>query len=485
MARTPNSLGTSLKLSGSNRAELEKVLEHYSKREDDRLKLRAAKYIISNCYIYSSYSAWFEDDNKKKINFFPPKYRRIDKVRSARDSLLRSANYVSNITDDCQALDSNYLISHIDTMVSIWQSSSWKNRINFDQFCRYILPYRVLSEQQSRWPTLLAKKYGAVADSANDIISAAKAINMALARDIKYNACWVGGIGLQSVPELINNKSGMCDDLAVYSICAMRACGIPATVDFTIWAKTNMGHSWGVIFDENSTPFSFGPGEQAPGEHKKIFFSRAPYLTLAKVFRRTFGINQSGLWSTVDDLMSIPPFFHQMNIADVTAEYTPVYDLEVPVKGFVTTTGLVYICVYNSGRWAPVHWARVKNGKAIFTDMGNDILYVIGKFEGAEIDPISRPFIFDKEQKVFYLDSNIAFKHSITINKNIAGVGPLNNKSKHQLFKWNDNEWIFIQELIAQTDTSLTINDLTERTLYRFEGNSRPFTIANNQVVWW
>jgi hypothetical protein len=485
ITRTPGSLETSLKLSGANRAELEKVLEHYNKREGDGLKLRAAKYLISNCYIYSAQSAWFEDDNKKKINFFPPKYRRIDKVRTVRDSLLRNANYVSNITNDCQALRSDYLINHIDTMVSIWQASAWRNKINFDQFCRFILPYRVLNEPQSNWARLLAKKYGAVADSASDIVTVAKAINKALARDIKYNVCWIGGIGLQSVPELFDSKSGMCDDLAVYGVCAMRACGIPSAVDFTIWAKTNMGHSWGVIFDENGAPLSFGPGEQAPGEHKKIFFSLQPYLKLAKVYRRMFEINQSGLWSKVDDLMTIPQFFHQMNIIDVTAEYIPVHDLELPVNGYEKSTGLVYICVYNSGKWAPVHWARVKNGKAIFSKMGDDILYVIGKFEEEEIIPISTPFIFDKDQNVFYLDSKHSIKNSITLNKNIPGIGPLNNKKEHQLLKWCNNKWISIQEIKVQPDNSLTINNLTERTLYKFEGNSRPFTIASDKVVWW
>ena len=42
-----NDVSTALKLSGDNRIELQKVLDHYSKPEDS-LKLRAAEYLITN-----------------------------------------------------------------------------------------------------------------------------------------------------------------------------------------------------------------------------------------------------------------------------------------------------------------------------------------------------------------------------------------------------------------------------------------------------
>lgn len=52
---TKNSeLETALQFAGDNRAELEKVLSHYSKKTADSLKLRAAEFLISNMvYHYS------------------------------------------------------------------------------------------------------------------------------------------------------------------------------------------------------------------------------------------------------------------------------------------------------------------------------------------------------------------------------------------------------------------------------------------------
>lgn len=44
-----------LTLSGNNRPELEKVLEHYKENEADSLKLRAAKFLIMNMPGHQSY----------------------------------------------------------------------------------------------------------------------------------------------------------------------------------------------------------------------------------------------------------------------------------------------------------------------------------------------------------------------------------------------------------------------------------------------
>lgn len=485
MHRKPNSIETALRLSGSNRAELEKILEHYSKSEADSLKLRAARFLISNCYIHSSQSAWFEDYTKKKIDFFPPQYGTSAKAKSARDSLQLNANLVSTIKHDCQELNSSYLIAHIDSMVSIWQSSPWKSKIKFNQFCRYILPYRVLNEPQSLWPNLLAQKYKAIADSARDIVSAAKAVNEQLAQDIKYNGCWVlGGIGLQSIPELIYSKSGMCDDLAVYGVCAMRACGIPSTVDFTIWAKTNMGHSWGVIFDEEGKPISFGPGEQNPGEHIQIFSQRA-YRRLAKVFRRSYQINYSGLLATVPDIQTIPLFFRQTNISDVTSEYIKVSAITVPISAAHTKNNLAYICVFNSGEWTPIHWSKIKDMKAVFSEMGDGLLYMVCRFDGNQLIPITSPFIYDTDLKLHFLDNNQSIADTVVVKKSVYGVGKITPSKQHQLFKWKNDEWELCYDIVAGKDSSLILTNMDEQTLYKFENRSRPFTVKNKTIIGW
>ena len=47
-SRYPLEVIRAIKFAGDNRAELEKVLEHYSKRPEDSLKLKAAYFLIAN-----------------------------------------------------------------------------------------------------------------------------------------------------------------------------------------------------------------------------------------------------------------------------------------------------------------------------------------------------------------------------------------------------------------------------------------------------
>jgi hypothetical protein len=61
-----NDLETTLKLAGSNRIELERVLSHYDK-DKDSLKYKAAKYLISNMKNhYSRHNVFFTNDNHLK-----------------------------------------------------------------------------------------------------------------------------------------------------------------------------------------------------------------------------------------------------------------------------------------------------------------------------------------------------------------------------------------------------------------------------------
>jgi len=484
--RIDDKLQNALNLSGKNRAELEKVLDNYKLHSRDSLKLKAAKFLIENSIIHSYTTHKLTDRNGQEVKFFPPDYGTGARTRIARDSVLEKNNLATEVRFDCKEIDSKYLISHIDSMISVWQSSAWHQYIKFDQFCRFLLPYRAQGEPLSQWFNQLRKKYLVIGNQKNcsDILSVANAINGEIAKDIKYNVCWIGGLGSQSVTELIDNKSGMCDDLSAYGVCAMRSCGIPSAVDFTIWAKMNFGHSWGVVFDERGKAFSFGPGELNPGEHIKIF-SQAARRRLAKVFRSSFQINDSGLWSKVKNIQNIPPFLRQMNIWDVTSEYVSVSDIILPINTTDFPDGLAYICVYNNGRWQPVHWSKVEQSEVKFTAMGNDILYLIGRFDGNELIPVTDPFIFDLNNKIKYLKGDLADKQTVVFEKYHFSIGLLNSPTPRPLYKWEDNEWKFCQEVVPDKDFRLTINNLQVNRLYRFEMMTRPFTIQNNEAIPW
>jgi len=480
-----HTLEYALQLAGKNRSELEKVLEHYSRDKNDSLKLRAAKFLIMNCVYHESQSSHFEDSQGNEIRFFPPDYKTSAEAYSVRNSLFSHAKCISEVNPDWRVISYDYLTRHIDAMFSVWQSTKWRKQVGFDRFCQYLLPYRASAEPISSWAAALNQKYRSCIDTATGIIDNAKAINHALAGDIKYNPCWSASISIQSVPDMFTSEGGMCDDLAMYSVCAMRACGIPATIDFTIWARMNKGHCWGVVFDEQGKAVSFGAGEQDPGEHIKVFSWK--YHNLAKVFRTTFQPDETGLWARVKDIYSIPELFRQKNVMDVTSEYVPVYDIVLPIdNSLLTSDSLCYLCVYNVKKWVPVQWALVNNGKAVFTDMGSDIVYMPAKYEKGLLSPLSVPFIFDSDQQIKYLDGNGPGNQTVRIEKIIRGIGGgIKTKQKYQLFRWENQDWEFVREIEVLPDTSIIVNNLTSGYLYRFENGSRTFTAENNEICWW
>ena len=482
--QVPNGVKQVFELAGENKKELQAVIDHYSIHKEDSLKLFAARYLISNSMIHSFKISYFEDKNGEKVEFYPPEYGSLQKANSARDSLMNHTNYISNVVSDCAQLKSGHLINHIDKLFEIWKSVSWFNEVGFKQFIRNILPYRVQNEPLSSWADVLNERYAALIDTIpnKSILESAKLINSAMAEDIRYGHYWMGGIGAQSVLELLESKSGMCDDLSAFGVCAMRACGIPAAMDFTMWTRRDFGHSWAVVFDEDGKAWSFGPGEQNPGDHIKIF--QVDHRKLSKVYRRTFEMNKSGLWSQVEDIRSIPPFLRQLNIMDVTSEYVPVFDIPVPVDESYNDK-MAYICVYNLNRWRPIFWGNVDNAKATFLDMGADILYIVAEFDGMRVIPITDPFLFRSNNQIEFLNGQRSENKGIKIANTFLGFKYLKENDKCQLYQWDGMSWGFIEEVVMQKDSFISFSKANGNSLYKIDSFDRPFTVSGNNVEIW
>lgn len=111
-------LQEALSLSDTNRVELEKVLSHY---KDSTRKLQAAEFLIENMFHYSVV------DGEIKLD-------------------------IRNITAD-------YLIQNIETAFTAWEEAPWKDEVDFETFCRFVLPYRVYDEPLSNWRDTLRSEY--------------------------------------------------------------------------------------------------------------------------------------------------------------------------------------------------------------------------------------------------------------------------------------------------------------------------------------
>lgn len=134
-----------LSLAENNRGQLEQVLEHYSLKAEDSLKLRAAEFLIRNMpgKCTETYDAPWE-------NVAAALYRWDNTADKDRLSETYGLGEIK-VQEDVHCITAEYLINNIELAFKVWQEQPWGKHISFDTFCGEILPYRVGKEPLENW----------------------------------------------------------------------------------------------------------------------------------------------------------------------------------------------------------------------------------------------------------------------------------------------------------------------------------------------
>jgi hypothetical protein len=151
-----------LKQAGDNRPQLEKVLDHF---RYDREKYQATCFLIANMPYYHCYEGELLDqysgiygvlaaggDPQTVLNDFVSRYGRFTTRRLNR-------------LPDIAYMDSACLIRNIDWAFKVWKEQPWGKNVRFDDFCEYVLPYRIGSEPLQEWRSVFYEKYNPLLDS--------------------------------------------------------------------------------------------------------------------------------------------------------------------------------------------------------------------------------------------------------------------------------------------------------------------------------
>ena len=125
----------------------DEVIAHYAKLGDAE-KLRAARFLVSNMRLHSfkdsplldKYYAGIEQINKKYK--YPACVEQYDRLY---EELGRLADV--KVRSDADALTAAGLIENIDMAFADWRNGLWARHLTFDEFCEYLLPYRVGGEK--------------------------------------------------------------------------------------------------------------------------------------------------------------------------------------------------------------------------------------------------------------------------------------------------------------------------------------------------
>lgn len=498
--KQPENVTEVLKLAGDNKAELEKVIQHY-KETGEVIKEEAAYFLIGNMKDHSYVKYQLVDTAGNAVGFKVLTYPDYNQMVAGWDSVESKIGNIHYKTDtiikDYNVITADYLIKNIDLAIEAWDNNPWSKRLSFDQFCEYVLPYRGSSEPLDEWRPYFIKEFKWLKDSLNDPtnpVEAATLINNSIKSWFRFDPIYYRHPTDQGIAEMLESKAGRCEDMTNLAIFAMRANGVPVMSDFTpYWANSGNNHAWNATLNKKDSVIIFMGGEANPGEYKLGG-------KLAKVYRKTFAIQKSSLAERKDEWEKAPPYLGSSDIKDVTADYVPVKNIKIKLtEELPDSTKYAYVCVFNSGEWKAIDFGRVYNKKVSFYNVGMDIAYLPAFYIDGSIIPAGNAFILTDSGKTDYKKPDL--KNTVTLNlisttrkvtKDATDTSEKTffKKNKYYTLYYWDNKWVESGKR-KTGDGPLVFKDVPSNAIYWLvEDNSRKeeriFTIGENgNQIWW
>lgn len=402
---------------GSNRPELEAVLNHYRSIDPNPDKLRAAEFLIENMPAHYSYAG-------NEIYQYYEYAARIlaDKEltpEQQRDSLLaitdqKYRDLPNHTVPDAQVIKADFLIKDIDTSYDKWVNCDWASQVTFDEYLEWLLPYKATELQElDAWRDTLLAHFGEGLKNPikNDVeynttLATADMIrNEALNKLHRYGLYTRAGLPLLSAYLQPRQTYGDIPDYALTAVLAFRAAGIPAVLDETpVGSRGTAATKWYVIMSDR--------GEELTSEwdlSTMIGGGFFPYERGPKVYRNTYAINPERMEYRQHSKYQYP---FELGKKDVTSQYFLTSDITIPIeRGTRKLLKDKYVYIAAAVRseempWQIVDLGIMKHGKTMFHDMGREVLYQIQGFDGNGLIPITEPFILHKDRSIEYVSAD-------------------------------------------------------------------------------
>lgn len=412
-----------LELADKNAKELESIQRHY---QNNKKKSTMSLFLINNMIgkqtvdsksieksqlYFSSFIIYFNTQGRYKNDI---QYIICDSIKQLYPYAESHPRYLS----DLQHISADFLIRHIDYCFHIWQQYPWCKDIDFDTFCKYILPYTTSNCYWEQTADFFEQKYATLRDSVCH--KSYKEIGKIIAEDIDktFVQNWVlfsqkhKGLLPTTFENLAKAQIGTCLEANIYKIAALRANGIPAALNtFPNWGNANSPHFWTEIigdehieelYDNTQRPYisdsdilvdnifwknTYSPTVKDTLPHVSIQYCR----TIPKVYRINYEIQQNSLALRAKE--EIPDFFRNPGIEDITDKYIVCKDIEVPLWDNKHKKEYVYLCCYDDNNWIPVCWSIPRKKQALFTKVGVNVLYLPAYYENGAIIPAGNAFI--------------------------------------------------------------------------------------------
>ena len=395
-------LKSALKFAGENRQELELVLQHYSANKADSLKYQAARFLIENMPYHYCYTG-------KGVEEFSLYYHSAfcGKDISRAELINRVENFKNNFTDiyqefDITKIDHIFLIQHIENAF-ISLNYPWNKDLAFDDFCEYVLPYRIGNEQIENWIPIYRNYFAETIQNLVQTHADRYAAAVALKNSLEHRPYEIidGTImRLELKPsDYLQAAGGACPEITSMMMYALRCAGLPVNYDYVIqWANRSQGHNWNTLsIDSMIYPFAMRDNMEF-GKH----FDRRAHERKGKVYRRTYSFQAQTLFNQPEIFNEqIPAIFRSPFFKDVSELYFDGADitmkLTIPIQ---PKKRFAYLAVFNNRDWVPIAWSKIKNHRVTFKNIEKGCAYMIMYYHENKFHPATDPFTISKDGDV-------------------------------------------------------------------------------------
>lgn len=408
--------------------ELEKVIKHY-KHEGNKEKLEAARYLIENMKdkysiqgdILSDYFGVYNKINDLYVSGILD-YKILDSIAGELIDSIKAYNGPVSAREltrvyDISIINADSLIQSIDLAYEAWKTKPWSSHVNFEQFCEYILPYRIYNEPLQFWRSSLKNKYDIFTDSLQnpkDPKELVRKVNEYLYKEWKhldnFNECPF----IPGVRDIDKYHGGLCEHHYVLLTAVLRSLGVACAIDYTPqWRHWPDKHSWMVILDTTGKMIAFNPGNPAYYYTHKVPLGATGSAT--KVFRRTYNIEENNLPKSTKE--SIPSEFNTTGIRDVTTEYKfEQSEITLSITGIPKKLP-VYLMAYGYGEMREfVAWSFPHKNKLQFGSLGIPAVYVPVIYKNNEWQDVTAPFMVnDTSGKISFIEPNLEILKNVKL----------------------------------------------------------------------
>lgn len=428
------------------------VLDRY---KNDSLKLKAAIFLIENLPYHYSYEGQAVDNYHRLYELHCTGKYTPEKVLDSISSIYGNFNYKNAIIKQDIQIKSEYLIDNIEWSFKVWKEQPWGKNIAFENFCEYILPYRIGDEKLIPWRKKIYEQFNPVLDSirslpqAEDPLFVAEFMLKHLKKRFPFYFSYIFQ-GPHVGPDIVNWYSGYCRESTDILIYVFRALGIPCGRDFIfVRGDDNTGHEWNFVLDKdgNSHYCSITYDSDKPEPVNIYWWSKG------KTNRQTFSVNRKIVDEIGIDPVKIHPLFQYPKFKDVTHLYAgergyPISIHQEKLYRNLPKNTPVYLCSSSWQDWIPLDCICYKNKKdsITFQKAEGGVVFRLATFENNMMKPLTDPFLLNRET------GNIRYFGSEGENEQIVILHKFN---LHWTYPWDMVGGVFE----GSTDANFTTKD--------------------------